>query len=393
MAKKSYFEFVCPVKLLSGRKALSNLPYELSQLGCKKPLIVTDKGVVAAGLLAKVQASLEEGAVTTGALFDETPVDSSDKVCSQIALLFNANGCDAFVAIGGGSVIDTAKGANIVVSEKGDDLLKFQGVDRIKAELRPLIVIPTTAGTGSEATNVAVILNVANSVKMALMSNKLYPDVAILDPVMTLTLPPKLTAATGMDAMTHAVEAIYGLQSNPISDSLALTAIRMLKENLVKAVKDGSNVEARIAMADAALIAGMAFSNSMVGMVHALAHSCGAAGHVAHGVANSILLPYGMEYNLTKATDRISLIAPAICDENLSGLGSKMLAQKAIEAVKMLTTELNQVCGLPLKLSEAGIKESQLDLIAKLSINDGALTYNPEDMDKAQALEVLKKAF
>jgi alcohol dehydrogenase len=393
MPAKTFFEYVCPVKIVSGRKALANLPYELAQLGSKKPMIITDKGVVAAGLIAKVKAAMVEFEGGISVIFDETPVDSSDKICDKAADIFRKNGCDALVAVGGGSAIDTAKGVNIVVSENTDDLLKYQGVDRISVSLKPLIVIPTTAGTGSEVTNVAVIVNVAAQVKMALMSNKLFPNVAILDPAMTMSLPPKLTAGTGMDALTHSVEAIYSLQGNPVSSALAAAAIKLVKANVVAAVKDGNNVEARMGMADAALIAGMAFTNAMVGMNHALAHSCGAAAHIPHGVANAILLPYSMEYNIGKAAEKIAAIAPIISDDNLAGLDAKARAMKAVEGVRKLTSELNALCGMPIKLSEAGVKEDMLNHIADLAINDGALTYNPEEMDKNDALAVLKKAF
>jgi len=393
MPAKSFFEFFCPVKIVSGRKALSNLPYELTQLGAKKPLIVTDKGVVGANLLTKVVSAMNDANMAIGAVFEDTPVDSSDKVANQVAALYKSAGCDAFVALGGGSVIDTAKSANIVISEKIDDLLKFQGVDRIKATLKPLIVIPTTSGTGSEVTNVAVVYNVDAKVKMAFMSGKLCPNVAILDPQMTLTLPPKMTAATGMDALTHAIEAVFGLQRNPVSDAFAFAAIKLIKKNLIEAVKNGANEEARMGMADGALLAGIAFSNSMVAIVHALAHATGATAHVPHGVANSILLPYGMEYNIEKAAEQIASVAPLLTSDDLSGLDVKARARKAVEAVRTMTATLNQLCGLPLKLSQAGVKESQLETIAKVAINDGALTYTPEECTKKEALEVLKKAF
>lgn len=387
-----YFEFICPVKILSGRKALSNLPYELSQLGAKRPLIVTDRGVMGAKLIDHVKAVFSDSNLIIGAIFHNTPVDSSDQVVNEVANLFKENNCDSLVAVGGGSVIDTAKGVNIVISEKTNDLLKLQGVDRIKETMLPFIVVPTTAGTGSEVTSVAVIANVKAGIKMAFMSNKLFPKTAILDPIMTMTMPQKITAASGMDALTHAIEAYFCIQKNPVSDSFAISAINLIRDNLIEATVNGKNEKARMAMANAALLAGIAFSNSMVGMIHALAHACGGVAHVPHGVANSILLPFGMEYNFKKIANYLAELAPHLAAVNLE-LSTEEKAKECIKSVRKMQKALHDACKLPLTLSEAGVKEEQLEKIAKVAINDGAVTYNPEEMSFEDGLEVLKKAF
>lgn len=387
----NYYEFYCPVKIVSGNKALSNLPYEMDQLGAHKALIITDQGVVAAGLLKTVQSVFAGSNCAIGAVFDQTPVDSSNLVCNQVAKIFNEKGCDCLVALGGGSAIDTAKGVNIVVSEKTDDLLKYQGAERIKETMKPLIVIPTTSGTGSEATLVAVIANVEAKVKMSFTSNKLYPNVAILDPKMLVTMPKKITAATGMDALTHAVEAYVCLQKNPVSDAFAITAIKLVRENLVKAVENGGDEPARLAMANAALCGGIAFSNSLVGIVHSMAHACGGVAHIPHGVANAILLPWGMEYNLDKSAEVIAELAPWL---GASVSGSKMdQAKAAIQAVRELSKKLSELSGLPLKLKDAGLKEDQFPQIAKTAINDGTMNYNPKDATIEEVIAILKKAY
>ena len=391
--KPDYYEFFCPVKILSGRKALANLPHELTQLGSKNPLIITDKGVAGAKLLDKVQAALTEGDMPVGAIYDEVPPDSGNRVVNEVARLYQDKACDSIVAVGGGSVIDTAKGVNIVVSEGTDDLLKFQGVDRIKATMQPFVVIPTTAGTGSEATAAAVIANQEKGMKMALVSNRLYPHVALIDPVMMLTMPAKITAATGMDALTHACEAFYCLQKNPVSDAFAASAIRLIRDNLVEATRNGENEDARIAMADAALLAGIAFSNSMVGAVHSMAHACGGVAHVPHGVANSILLPFGIEYNMENVPEYLAEIAEMLVPDLDPKLSVKEKAQKAADGVRALSTQLAGISGLPQTLSEAGVKEDQLEAIAKLAIDDGSLTYNPAEATFDEILTVLKKAF
>ncbi len=295
-----YYEFICPVKILSGLKALSNLPYELTLLGAKRPLIVTDQGVVKAGLLKLVTEAFSESKIKPGAIFDETPPDSGSAVVNKAAKLFKDKKCDSFVAVGGGSVIDTAKCANMIVVEGTSDLMKFQGVDRLEKDMKPFVVIPTTAGTGSEVTSAAVIYDENTHTKMAFTSSKLFPKAAILDPRMTMTMPPKISAATGMDALTHAAEAYYCLAKNPVSDAFAIAAIRLIFGNLLTTVKEPKNKEARLAMLNASLLAGAAFSNSLVGVVHGIAHATGGVARVPHGVANSILLPYGMENNFKR---------------------------------------------------------------------------------------------
>ncbi len=390
--KSDFYEFFCPVKVISGRQALSNLPHEMDQLNVKRALVVTDKGVAGAGLIRYVEDAFQGSACSIGHIFDETPPDSSNVVVNQVAELFKQKNCDCFVAVGGGSCIDTAKGANIVVTEQTDDLMKFRGAERLKKAMKPLLVVPTTAGTGSEVTLVAVISNVQAGVKMAFTSDRLYPNVAILDPKMTMTMPPKITAATGMDALTHAVEAYYCLQKNPISDSLAITAIKLAMGNLVKCVENGKDEDARLAMANSSLIAGIAFSNSMVGVVHALAHATGGVCHVPHGVANAILLPFGMENNLAKRAGEIGELAQYLCGREIPG-DDRAKAEAAIQAVRDINKKLNQMSGLPNRLRDAGVTEDKLEAIAKVAVNDGALIYNPEEVTYEEALEILRRAF
>jgi len=386
-----YYEFSCPVKIISGLKALSQLPYEMDLLGCKRALVVTDAGVVGAGLMKQVKSVFEGTGAAIGAVYDKTPPDSSTVVVNEVAELFRTESCDCFIAVGGGSCIDTAKGANIVVVEGTSDLLQFQGAERVTKALKPFMVVPTTAGTGSEVTLVAVIHDEARHVKIALTSYRLLPNVAILDPKMTLTMPPKITAATGMDALTHAIEAYYGLQKNPVSDAFAATAIDLIRNHLIACVEQGANENARLAMANAALCAGIAFSNSMVGVVHALAHACGAVARIPHGVANAVLLPWGMESNLEKAAAHIAELTPML---GVTASGSSLeRAKAAIKAVRDLGKKLNELCGLPTTLRDAGVVAEQLESIAKTAINDGSVTYNPEAVTFEDALEILKKAY
>ncbi len=387
-----YYEFACPVKIISGNKALSNLPYEMDQLGSTKALLITDKGVVGAGLIDKVRAVFDGSEGSIGATFDDTPVDSSDKVCGEVAELYRSSGCDCLLAVGGGSCMDTAKGAAVMLTENTTDLLQYQGAERTKRRDQPFIAVPTTAGTGSEVTTAAVIANVDKGVKMAITSYRLFPDVAILDPKMTLTVPPKLTAATGMDALTHAVEAYYCLQKNPVSDAYSIAAIRLIDDNLIRAVEQGDDAEARLNMANAALLAGISFTNSMVGMVHSLAHAAGGVAHVPHGVANAIFLPWGVEYNIDKAAEHIAELAPWLGVSAPSD-SPREAARAVVRALRELGARLHALCGLPTKLRETGVRQDQLETIAKTALNDGSLAMNPEEVSYDDALAVLKKAY
>lgn len=390
----SYYEFYNPVKIVSGHKALENLPYELEQLGAKRPMIVTDKGVVNAGLVDLVVNSFGSSDMTIGAVYDDVPPDSSIGVVNEIVKIYRQNKCDSIVAVGGGSPIDTAKGVNIVITEEADDLMKFMGAEMLKKPMKPLVVIPTTSGTGSEVTLVAVISNPEKNVKMAFASKHLLPKAAILDPRMTLTMPAHITAATGMDALTHAIEAFVCLQKNPLSDSHSIAAITLIMKNLVKAVKDGKDADARLAMANAACLAGAAFSNSMVGIVHSLGHATGAVCHIPHGLAMSVFLPHCLEYNLSQCSENIGeLFLYLGGPEEYAKTPSGQRATKTIEAVRKLQKELYDLCKLPFTLKDAGVPKDKLGQIAQTAINDGSVIMNPVEMDFDNALSILKKAY
>lgn len=390
----SYFEFHCPVKILSGPNALENLPYELKRLGASRPLFITDPGVTKAGLLPIVTATLDDSEAVVAAVYDQVPADSSVTIVEEGADAFHRGHCDSLVAVGGGSVIDTAKAVNILVSTGGKQLLEYSGADRIHGPLKPLIVIPTTAGTGSEVTLVAVIADRRRKVKMAFASSHLYPHVAILDPRMTLSLPKTLTAATAMDALTHAVEAFISVQKNPLSDAYATTAVRLIVQNLPGALRDGSDASARLALANAACFAGIAFSNAMVGMVHALGHATGALCHVHHGTAMNIFLPHGLEYNLDKRRDAIGeLLLPLTGSETYAQTPAGARAERTIEAVRRFQARVHELSGLPTRLRDADVPSAMLESIARTALDDGALLFNPEDMTFEEALYVLHKAY
>ena len=389
-----YYEFYNPVKINAGREALETIPYELKLLNAERPLVITDKGIVNAGLLKIFLEGFNDSEIVIGTIYDETPPDSSLETVNEIVRLYKKNNCDSIIAVGGGSAIDTAKGVNIVISEGDDDLRKFMGADRVSKPQKPFIVVPTTAGTGSEVTLVAVIADKKNNVKMPFTSNLLLPKVAILDPRMTLTLPARITAATGMDALTHAVEAYTCLQKNPMSDAYAFAAINLIRENIIRATQKGSDKKARFAMANASMMAGTAFSNSMVGAVHAIGHACGAVAHVHHGNAMAVLLPYVMKYNSDKIGDLYAdLLLPLAGNEIYAATPKRERARKSIETVLLFNHQLYKICGMPVRLKDAGVTENQFDKIAEKALNDGAMLPNPKDMNTEQIVEILKEAF
>ena len=389
-----YYEFLNSVKIMSGENALENLPHELKMMGAKKPIVLTDAILAKCGTLDKVQKAFKGFDIDVTETYTEIPPDSSIKVINEIAGIFKAKGCDSIIALGGGSVIDTAKGLRIVIEQGGNDIMDYMGLDSLPRKDRiAFAVIPTTSGTGSECTNVAVIANPDKNVKMEFISYDLLPDFAVLDPRMTETMPPKITANTGVDALVHAIEGYTCLQKNPLSQSYAFAAIRLITTFLPKAVLEGGNHEYRLAMSNAATMAGIAFSNSMVGLVHAIGHAIGGVAHVPHGIAMAILLPHVMKFNLeTLKPAYAELLLPLAGAEIYATTPKEERAQKAIEFVTAFIKQFESV-GLPTKLSDAKVTEDQFDAIAQTAINDGAIVVNPIMATKEQVIEILKAAF
>lgn len=389
-----YFEFYNPVKILSGKQALDNLAFELKQLHVSRPMLLTNNVLTTVGLTGTVKAALRDPEITVAAVYEEIPPDSSIHVVNAVARLFRAHRCDSIIALGGGSVIDTGKGLRILISQDADDIMAYMGVDILPRGRRvPFVVIPTTAGTGSEATQVAVIAHPERHLKMEFISCHLLPDVAVLDPRMTLSLPPRMTASTGMDALVHAIEGYTCNQKNPLSDAYAWAAIELIREHLRKTVANGGDAEARSAMANASLIAGIAFSNSMVGLVHAIGHACGGVSKVAHGDAMTILLPHVMAYNLDMLEDQYGRLLLALAGpEVYVATPAAERGSKAIAVVRELIRELNQACGLPMRLRDVGVAEADLPAIARTAINDGALILNPKEAGLDEVALILRQA-
>ena len=397
-----YYEFFCPVKTVAGHQALEKIPQLLNDLGAQHPMIITDKGVVAAGLIDIVSAAITPG-VQINAVKDDVPPDSDLTVVVQLAAVYRESDCDAIIAVGGGSVMDTAKGVNILVSENSDDLMQFSGAGILARPLKPLMAIPTTAGTGSEVTLVAVIADHARNLKMLFTSYFLLPDIAVLDPRMTLTLPPAITAATAMDALTHAVEAFTCLAKNPLSDAHAMLAIELIGQNLLKVISEPENEDGRLALAVAATLAGVAFSNAMVGMVHTLGHSTGAVCGVPHGTCMAILLPYGLEYNMHKNGHLTAqLLLPLSGARVYAQTPAHLRSQHAIAAIRQLNQRLHQETGgrharffkeITSPDGSARVPVESIEAIADKALGDGSILYNPEELDRDDLVMVMSHAW
>jgi alcohol dehydrogenase len=391
----SYYEFYNPPKLLSGTFALENIPGTLKDLRAKRPLLLCDQMLEKIGILQIVIDAMASGGVVPAGSFTEIPPDSSSLVVNQIAALYRSLNCDSLIAVGGGSVLDTAKGVRVLISQDSDNIMDLMGYEAMDCGRRvPFLAVPTTAGTGSEATMVAVILNPVQKVKMEFISYHLLPDVAILDPRMTLTLPPRTTASTGMDALCHAVEAYTCLQKNPVSDAFAVVALETIRENLHTAVQNGKDEKARQAMANAAFMAGAAFSNSMVGMIHAIGHALGGVCHVPHGEAMTILMPYCMEYNLELLDDLYGKLLLYLAGaEVYANTPRKERGRKTISQIRQMISEFHESCGLPMRLSETKAKREDFERVSQTAMKDGAMIVNPKQVSRQDVLDILEKAF
>ena len=391
----NFYEFFCPVKIIAGLAALEHAPYELSSRGSSRALLVTDSGIKSVGLLEHIFTAFEESQVEFAAVFDRVPTDSSLSVVKEIADIYRQHQCDSIIAVGGGSVIDTSKAVNILVSEGGDDLLAYSGHGCLKRPLKPLFVVPTTAGTGSEVTSVAVIHDIDNERKIGFSSHFLFPDVAVIDPRMTLSLPPGITAMTAMDAMTHACEAAIGMAKNPVSDAYAHGAIAKISQNLMTVMENPKDLDARMELAQAATMAGIAFSNSMVGVVHSLGHSVGAICHLPHGMCMSIFLPTVLEYNLDTCREEISeLLLPLVGAESFAKVPAAQQAENSIAVIRKIRDQLYQHCQLPRTLQEtARVRKDQFETIARTALNDGSMIFNAKEADFDDLMMLLEKAW
>ena len=372
-------------RLVQGRGCLSGLPAEVERLGAKRILVITDPGLMQTGIPARVAKLLSGFEVVIYSDVESDPSVESVDACAQFV---KDNGFDLLVGLGGGSPIDTAKCVSILATN-GGKTEDYLGIEKVPKPGLPKIFIPTTAGTGSEVTNVAVLSLKALHTKKGIVSRYLVADVAMLDAELTLGLPGHITAATGMDALTHAIEAYVSRFAQPLTDYFALDAITRLGRSLRTAVHFGANIEAREDVLTASLYAGLAFGSAATGMVHGLAMPLGGLYNIPHGIANAVLLPHVMKFNLVAATRRFADIARAL-GENTEGLSERAAAERAIVAVVALSEDI----GIPKYIDALGIPRKGIPAIAKDGMtNSRQILPNPRDVTYEGLVGILNEAF
>jgi len=363
------YQIMFPGKVRFGVGALDTIGDEANKLAAKHALIVTDPGVYKAGLADSVKERLSKAKLSVD-VFPEAEPEPTFPRLNAAAEQFGKESYDLLLGVGGGSSMDTAKGLSILLAHggKGQD---YGGVDKVPGPGIPIFTLPTTAGTGSEVTNIAIFDDTEKGRKLGIVSPYLLARLALVDPTLTYGCPPKVTAASGIDALIHAIECYTGTKANTFSDALALEAMRLIAGNLRTAVKNGSDKEARNRMSEGALMAGIAFGNSGVAAVHALAYPLGSRFHVPHGVANGVLLPYVTECNLSANLPRYAIVAQML-GVKTQGLSLQKAAEKGLEAIKALAADI----GIPLHLRDLGVPREALEEMAVATMEVTRLLAN-----------------
>ncbi len=379
------YKFFMPAISLMGADCLKDAGDQLGELGFKKALIVTDKVLGQIGIVKKVTDVLDNKNIEY-AIYDETKPNPTVKNVNDGLALLKEKECDFVISLGGGSAHDCAKGIALLATN-GGEIKDYEGVDKSKKPQLPMVGINTTAGTGSEMTLFAIITDEERHIKMALVDKHLTPIIAVNDPMLMLAMPKSLTAATGMDALTHAIEAYVSTAATPITDACAEKAIELISNYLVNAVENGQDVEARDMMAYAEYLAGMAFNNASLGYVHAMAHQLGGFYNLPHGVCNAILLPHVQEYNKSTSASRLAKIAK-IMGGNIEGLTDEQGADLCIDMIK----SLSQTIGIPEGLGVLGVKESDFEILATNALNDACSLTNPRKGNLEEVIAIFKKA-
>ena len=384
MALYEMRKFVAP-EFIFGVGSRRRAAYYARHLMARRVLVVSDPGVIAAGWLKDVQDDLTEAGIESVVFHALTP-NAKDHEVMAGAAVYARERCDVIVAIGGGSVIDCAKAIGIVHAN-GLHVQAFEGVDQVAVPGPPLICIPTTAGTAADISQFCIIANTAGRYKMAIISKTVVPDVALVDPETTLSMNPYLTACTGLDALTHAIEAYVSTASSPVVDVHALAAIRLVRDNIEQAVADSDCLPARENMLLASLQAGLAFSNASLGAVHALAHSLGGYLDLAHGECNALLLEHVVRFNFESAPERYRQIGETL-GIDMRGLGERECSSRIADALNALRNRL----GIVDSLAARGVRTADISALAVHALDDACLVTNPRRANNADLQTIYGEA-
>ena len=377
--------FYIPAVNIMGENALEDAIQQIESLGFKNSLIVTDPGMTQLGVVAEVQNLLQEKDINSLVFDGVQPNPTVDNVNAGLDVL-HTHKCDCVISLGGGSAHDCAKGIALVATN-GGHISDYEGVDVSKKAQLPLISINTTAGTASEMTRFCIITDQERHIKMAIVDQNVTPILSVNDPRLMAGMPASLTAATGMDALTHAIEAYVSTAADPITDACAIKAIELIRDNLHEAVHNGTNMVAREQMAYAQFLAGMAFNNASLGYVHAMAHQLGGFYNLPHGVCNAVLLPHVQKYNAQEAAPRLKHIAKAL-GVAVDSLTDEAGAEAAISAIVSLSRSVN----IPAGLAELGAKEADFDILATNAMNDACGLTNPIQPTHEHVVAIFKVA-
>ncbi len=394
---KDFYQFAAPTRVIAGRDLLGSVGFEFAKEGAQRVLIVTDEVLRGTGLVDRVAAGVQDGGLEVAGIYDQVPPDSDSRVVSATAEAAKARGADSLLAVGGGSVMDTAKAANVVFVNGGEprDWEGYFGLPRANdgmgrpEELAPLACVPTTCGTGSEVSFAAVIKDAEEHLKYQIGDFPMYPRLAILDPASTATLPPAIAAATGMDAVSHAIEGYVSSEWSAHGDAYALQALRMIRDNLLRAVEHPEDEDARGNMLIAANLAIQPTSTGALGITHSMSHPAGAHYGVPHGVANAINLPWVIEFNAAAGediADRYRTINE-IFGLEVGGSGAQVGHVLADHVRGMVST-----LGLPGRLSEVGVPEAGIPTLVEGAMGDGCTLVNPVDPTEEDFAELYRKA-
>ncbi len=378
-------KFVAP-EFVFGPGALSLAGRYARNLGSRRPLVVTDPGVEDAGWTERALASLREAGLAA-VVFDKVTPNPRDREVMAGAEFYRAEGCDAIVAVGGGSPMDCAKGIGIVCSNDRH-VLTFEGVDNVETPGPPLICVPTTAGSSADVSQFAIINDTTRRVKIAIVSKAMVPDASLIDPAATTTMDRDLTAHTGLDALTHAVEAYVSNAHSPVSDLFALEAVRRIGANLPRALEDPTDLPARSGMMLGSMYAGLAFSNAILGAVHAMAHSLGGLKDLPHGLCNAILLEHVADFNFAAAPERYADVARA--------LGAQVPEGAPLDERKAATLEglraFKRRAGVDVGLADLGVTPRDLKALAEFAAADPCMATNPQEPSCEDIIAIYEKA-
>lgn len=372
-------------EVVFGHNSLEEAGYAAARLGARRPFVVSDPGIVEAGWVDELLRLLRAEGLVPVLWTDVTPNPKDHEVRRAYERYVEAE-ADVIVAIGGGSCMDAAKGV-AVLSGNGGDILDYAGIDQIARPIPPMLMIPSTSGTGADVSQFCIVTDTDRRVKITIMGRALVPDVSITDPRLLTTMPEALNAATGLDALTHGIESYVSLAHNPLADGHAMSSVALVCRHLRSTVTDPTAMEHRAMMAQASLQAGLAFTNAILGATHAMSHQVGGLLDAPHGVVNGVLLPHVIRYNARSVPERFVGLARA-AGLPVDGVPGDVAAEMLADHVRRLADDV----GVPRRLRDLGVTDTDLDTLSVTTLDDACLTTNPRPASRAEIHALFREA-